>query len=152
MRTHDLELVKTFKLLLSEKHFKNQLEMVDALKGEGFKDVSQSKISRILNNMGAVRTRNAKRETVYCLPGEISVPATNAPLSSLVTDIDYNDYLVVIKTTPGGAQIVARLLDSLSKSDGILGCVGGDDTIFVTPTRNTAISKLYETITEVLAG
>lgn len=152
MRTQDSELIKTFKVMLCEKHFKNQGEMVEALKAEGFRDVSQSKISRILNNIGAVRTRNAKKETVYCVPGEISVPAIDAPLASLVTDIDYNDHLVVIKTTPGAAQIVARLLDSLGKADGILGCVGGDDTIFVTPTRNTSVNKLYKTISAVLAN
>ncbi|WP_299730775.1 transcriptional regulator ArgR [uncultured Endozoicomonas sp.] len=151
MRTQDSELIKTFKVMLCEHHFHNQQEMVDALKAEGFHDISQSKVSRILNNIGAVRTRNAKKETVYCVPDEMIVPAIDAPLASLVTDIDYNDQLVVIKTTPGGAQVVARLLDSLGKGDGILGCVGGDDTIFVTPTRNTSISRLYETISGVLA-
>ena len=151
MRTQDAELIKTFKVLLCEQHFKNQGEMVEALKAQGFRDVSQSKISRILNNIGAVRTRNAKKEAVYCVPGEINVPAIDAPLASLVTDIDHNDHVVVIRTTPGGAQIVARLMDSLGKADGILGCVGGDDTIFVTPTRNTDIVKLYQTITAVLA-
>lgn len=150
MRTQDAELIKTFKALLCKKHFKNQGEMVEALRAEGFHDVSQSKVSRILNNIGAVRTRNAKRETVYCVPGDMSVPAIDAPLASLVTDIDHNDHLVVIRTTPGAAQIVARLMDSLGKADGILGCIGGDDTIFVTPTRNTAIDKLYLTITTVL--
>lgn len=152
MRTQDVELIKTFKVLLCEKQFKNQGEMAKALKEKGFHDVSQSKISRILNNIGAVRTRNARKEAVYCVPSEIGVPSIGSPLSSLVVDVDYNDSMVVIKTTPGAAQIVARLLDSLGKADGILGCVGGDDTIFVTPTRNTAIEKLYDTINVVLAN
>ena len=151
MRTQDAELIRTFKVLLCKQHCKNQGEMVDALKAEGFQDVSQSKISRILNNIGAVRTRNAKKETVYYVPREISVPAIDTPLASLVTDIDYNDNLVVIKTTPGAAQIIARLLDSLEKADGILGCVGGNDTIFVTPTRNTSITRLYATINSLLS-
>lgn len=152
MRTQDVELIKTFKVLLCEKQFKNQGEMAKALKEKGFHDVSQSKISRILNNIGAVRTRNARKEAVYYVPSEIGVPSIGSPLSSLVVDVDYNDSMVVIKTTPGAAQIVARLLDSLGKADGILGCVGGDDTIFVTPTRNTAIEKLYDTINLVLAN
>lgn len=151
MRTQDAELIKTFRTLLAERNFKNQGEMVEALKLHGYHDVSQSKISRILNNIGAVRTRNAKRESVYCVQEDVSVPAINAPLSSLVNDIDYNDSVIVIKTTPGAAQIVARLMDSLSKADGVLGSVGGDDTIFVTPTRHTNVEKLYQTICAVLA-
>ncbi|WP_028115821.1 transcriptional regulator ArgR [Ferrimonas senticii] len=151
MRTQDVGLIKAFKAMLAEQHFHNQQEMVEALKAQGFNDVSQSKVSRILNNIGAVRTRNAKKETVYCVPGEIAVPAIDVPLASLVSDIDFNDYLVVIKTTPGGAQVVARLLDSLGRGDGILGCVAGDDTMFVTPTRNTSIERLYQTIKTVLA-
>ena len=38
--------------------------------------------------------------------------------------------LIVIKTTPGAAQLIARLLDSIGKSEGILGTIAGDDTIF----------------------
>ena len=150
MRVHDPALVKTFKVLLQEQQFSSQAEMVDALRHEGFENINQSKVSRILTQLGAIRTRNAKKETVYCLPGELGVPSVDAPISSLVVDIDYNNAFVVIKTTPAAAQIVARLMDSLGKADGILGCVGGDDTIFVTPTRCTAIENLYHTIKQLL--
>ncbi|VEH66834.1 arginine repressor [Rodentibacter pneumotropicus] len=52
----------------------------------------------------------------------------------------------MIKTTPGAAQLIARLLDSIGKSEGILGTIAGDDTIFVSPTRTTSISTLIEHI------
>ena len=64
-------------------------------------------------------------------------------------DIDHNNMLVVIKTTPGAAQLIARLLDSIGKPDGILGTIAGDDTIFVTPTRTTPISILIERIQDL---
>ena len=70
---------------------------------------------------------------VYCLPSELSVPATSSPLKNLVLDIDHNDFVIVIKTSPGAAQLIARLLDSIGKPEGILGTIAGDDTIFVTP-------------------
>lgn len=92
-----------------------------------FNNESSENTSRGEQHAHSVRTRKAKKETVYYVPGEISVPAIDTALASLVTDIDYNDNLVVIKTTPGAAQIIARLLDSLGKADGILGCVGGKD-------------------------
>lgn len=143
MRVHNPELIRTFKILLNRHHFSSQSEMVEALKEKGFEDINQSKVSRILSHLGAVRTRNARKETVYCLPEELKVPSIDSPLASLVTDIDYNDAMVVIKTTPAAAQIVARLMDSMGKPDGILGCVGGDDTIFVIPTRATSVEHLY---------
>lgn len=64
-------------------------------------------------------------------------------------DIDHNDFLVVVKTSPGAAQLIARLLDSVGKSDGILGTIAGDDTIFITPTADTSISQLMQCVQEL---
>ena len=100
----------------------------------------------MLTKFGAVRTRNTKMEMVYCLPSELSVPNTSSPLKNLVLDVDYNDVMIAIKTTPGAAQLIARLLDSIGKAEGILGTIAGDDTIFVTPTRDSIIEELVENI------
>ena len=127
------ELVKAFKALLKEEKFSSQGEIVAALQEQGFDNINQSKVSRMLTKFGAVRTRNAKMEMVYCLPAELGVPTTSSPLKNLVLDIDYNDAVVVIHTSPGAAQLIARLLDSLGKAEGILGTIAGDDTIFTTP-------------------
>ena len=108
----------------------------------GFSTVNQSKVSRMLSKFGAVRTRNTRMEMVYCLPSELSVPNTRSSLKDLVLDIDHNNMLIVIRTTPGAAQLIARLLDSVSKMEGILGNIAGDDTIFVTPTKETDINNL----------
>ena len=124
-------LTRAFKELLNQERFGSQSEIVDALKKQGFTGINQSKISRMLTKFGAVRTRNTKMEMVYCLPGELSVPNTSSPLKNLVLDVDYNDMLIVIKTSPGAAQLIARLLDSIGKSEGILGTIAGDDTIFI---------------------
>lgn len=140
------ELIKAFRALLKEEKFSSQSEIVNALQEQGFDSVNQSKISRMLTKFGAVRTRNAKMEMVYCLPVELGVPTTSSPLKNLVLDIDYNDAVVVIHTSPGAAQLIARLLDSLGKAEGILGTIAGDDTIFTTPTRDITISELYNTI------
>ena len=109
------ELVKAFKALLKEEKFSSQGEIVLALQDQGFDNINQSKVSRMLTKFGAVRTRNAKMEMVYCLPAEIGVPTTTSPLKNLVLDIDYNEAVVVIRTSPGAAQLIARLLDSLGK-------------------------------------
>ncbi len=140
------DLVRAFKALLKEEKFSSQSEIVHALQEDGFQNINQSKVSRMLTKFGAVRTRNAKMEMVYCLPAELGVPTTSSPLKNLVTDIDYNDALVVIRTSPGAAQLIARLLDSLGKGEGILGTIAGDDTIFITPSRGFTVKKLYAVV------
>lgn len=140
------QLIKAFKSLLKEEKFSSQSEIVNGLKVLGFDNINQSKVSRMLTKFGAVRTRNANMEMVYCLPIDHSVPTASSSLKEQVIEIDYNDALVVINTGPGAAPLIARLLDSFGKSRGILGVVAGDDTIFITPTRNTRSQHLYENI------
>lgn len=127
------ELVKAFKEILKAESFGSQGEIVDALKSQGFDNISQSKVSRMLSKFGAVRTRNARGDMVYCLPPELGMPTAKSPLKQLVLDIVHNNVMIIIRTSPGAAQLIARLLDSLSKSDGVAGTIAGDDTIFIAP-------------------
>lgn len=140
------KLSEAFKALLKEEKFGSQSEIVTALQEQGFENINQSKVSRMLSKFGAIRTRNTKMEMVYQLPNELSVPATSSPLKNLVVDIDHNDLLIVVKTSPGAAQLIARLLDSIGKSEGILGTIAGDDTIFITPTRGIKMDDLMQTV------
>jgi transcriptional regulator of arginine metabolism len=134
-------LVQAFKDLLKEEQFGSQGEIVEALKAQDFDNISQSKVSRMLSKYGAVRTRNARQEMVYCLPAELGMPTAKSPLRQLVLDIEHNDVMIIIRTSPGAAQLIARLLDSVSKSDGVLGTIAGDDTIFIAPTNVTQIKQ-----------
>lgn len=143
------KLSEAFKSLLKEEKFSSQSEIVSALQELGFDNINQSKVSRMLSKFGAVRTRNTKMEMVYQLPTELGVPTTSSPLRNLVIDIDHNDLLIVVKTSPGAAQLIARLLDSMGKSEGILGTIAGDDTIFITPTKSTPIETLMHTVSEL---
>jgi len=136
-------LIQAFKDLLKQEQFGSQGDIVEALKKLGFDNISQSKVSRMLSKYGAVRTRNARQEMVYCLPAELGVPTAKSPLRQLVLDIEYNEVMIIVRTSPGAAQLIARLLDSLSKSDGVLGTIAGDDTIFIAPTN---VDKIEETI------
>ena len=95
-----------FKELLAQERFGSQSEIVAALQELGFDNINQSKVSRMLTKSGAVRTRNTRMEMVYCLPKELSVPNTSSPLKNLVWDIDHNNLLIVVKTSPGAAQLL----------------------------------------------
>lgn len=140
------ELMDFFKSLLKKERLSSQGEIVEALQQAGFHNINQSKVSRMLSKSGAVRTRNAKKEMVYCLPAELGIPTTTSPLKNLVVDIGHNESLIVLRTSPGAAQLIARLLDSIGKAEGILGTIAGDDTIFITPVSCKKIDSTLEVV------
>ena len=136
------QLIKAFKEILKAESYGSQGDIVEALK-------AQSKISRMLSKFGAVRTRNARGDMVYCLPPELGMPTAKSPLKQLVLDIVHNNVMVIIRTSPGAAQLIARLLDSLSKKDGVLGTIAGDDTIFIAPADVTQIEELRQRVEDL---
>jgi transcriptional regulator of arginine metabolism len=136
------ELIKAFKEILKAENFGSQGDIVEALKTQHFDNISQSKVSRMLSKFGAVRTRNARGDMVYCLPPELGMPTARSPLRQLVLDIVHNNVMIIIRTSPGAAQLIARLLDSLSQKDGVLGTIAGDDTIFIAPSDINKIEEI----------
>ncbi len=148
MTSHKQEaLVRAFRQLLKEELCGSQSQIVSQLQSEGFDNISQSKVSRMLSRHGAVRARNALNELVYCLPPELGKMDSGIAVKDLVEEIEHNGALIVIKTSPGAAQMIARLLDSIGVKGGILGCVAGDDTIFVAPARTSDIEDIVISIT-----
>lgn len=143
------DMIEALKALLKEERYGSQGEIVDVLKEQGFTNVSQSKVSRMLSKYGAVRTRNARQEMVYCLPPELGIPSTRAPLNQLVLDIQHNDVMVIIRTTPGAAQLIARLLDSVGQKEGVLGTIAGDDTIFIAPMKVADIEFTLQNVRQL---
>ncbi|MGB1272128.1 MAG: transcriptional regulator ArgR [Endozoicomonas sp.] len=140
------ELVRSFRQLLKEELCGSQGQIVAQLQEQGFESISQSKVSRMLGRFGAVRARNALNELVYCLPPELGKMDSSIAVKDLVEEIDHNGAMIVIKTSPGAAQMIARLLDSLGIKGGVLGCVAGDDTILVVPTDVKGIDAITGSI------
>jgi len=123
----------TFKRLLKEKEFRSQDELVYDLSLKGFENISQSKVSRLLSKVGAIKIRNAKNNVIYQSPEELFIPRVNFPIDTIVLSIKNNGTQIIMKTAAGGASIIARVLDSLEGSFGILGTISGDDTVLIVP-------------------
>lgn len=146
---HKQSLNNAFKELLKSKTYSSQSTMVMALKELGFETINQSKVSRMLSKFHAIRSRNGKGEVVYCLPSELNIPTVDSPLKDFIIDINYNHSMIVVITCLGAAHVVARLLDSISKKEGILGVVAGEDTILVSPEIDTDIPTLHASLCEL---
>lgn len=110
-----------------------------ALEAQGHQ-VNQSKISRLLRNINAIKSKNDKGEMVYRLPHDLAPPSINTTLAELVIDIIANESLIIIKTSPGSASLIARIIDD--KHYHVIGTIAGDDTIFVAP---QSVAKIHET-------
>lgn len=56
---------------------------------------------------------------------------------------------IVMKTGAGGGAIIARVLDSLEDSFGILGTVSGDDTVLIVPSDTDRIDEVTKSISDL---
>jgi transcriptional regulator of arginine metabolism len=109
----------------------SQEELVARLDLAGM-PATQATVSRDLDELGAVRIRR-DGTMHYRLPEQLE-SGEGARLDRLlgewVTDIIAADNLVVLKTPPGSANLVANALDA-SGLEEIAGTIAGDDTIFL---------------------
>ena len=114
----------------------SQIEIVDRLKNSGF-DVTQATVSRDLEDIGAVRGRDAQGDPNYRINQEsIDEPLSKVSrlISDLLVDVKSSGNLTVLRTPPGGAQLLASALDRASRSGTIpeiIGTIAGDDTVLV---------------------
>jgi transcriptional regulator of arginine metabolism len=142
-------LIDALKLLLTSREASSQENICEVLEKQGF-EVNQSKISRLLRKVGAIKVVNPKGQIVYSLPKEPAPPAMGTTLRSLILNVIANEAMVVIMTSPGSASMVARVLDHAQLSYEILGTIAGDDTIFVAPKTIKHTQKLAEEIRKLL--
>ena len=144
-------LVHAFKKLLKDQCYGSQGQLADALAAQGFEDMSQAKISRLLSKLGAVKTRNANNQMIYILPDELSVPKSKQSIESVVLSVKHNHMQIILKTGIGAAPLISRMLDSMGESAGILGTLAGDDTIFIAPVDINRIEEITISIRHLLA-
>ena len=96
--------------------------------------VTQATVSRDLDQLGAVKVKRGG-VLAYALPDQISGSDWAAArlehiLSEWVQSVEAAGNLIVIKTPPGSAHLVALALDQSALPE-IAGTVSGDDTLFL---------------------
>jgi len=143
-------LIEALRELLSEGSAKNQDTLKRSLNSQGF-EVNQSKISRLLRKLGAIKTTGGSGEVVYQLPFEAEPPSRKTTVHHLVEEILRNEIMVVIRTSPGSASLIARVLDYNMEKIVSIGSVAGDDTIFVVPKSVQSIEETFRAIKKLLA-
>lgn len=131
--------------LLGKRSVTSQPQLVDLLAEEGIV-ATQTTVSRDLEDLGAVKVRVPGGETVYAIPEY--EPDRLAPhdhlrrvLSEWVVEAAHSANLVVLRTPPGCAHVVASALDR-SGLEGLLGTVAGDDTLLCVASEKTSGTQM----------
>ncbi len=131
--------------LIGEHQIASQTQLVELLSADGV-HATQATVSRDLEDMGAIKVRGPKGDSIYAIP-EFE-PDRKAPddhlrrvMSEWVADVSFSLNLVVMRTPPGCAHVVASALDRNSFA-GVLGTVAGDDTILVVASQSVGGKEL----------
>jgi len=111
----------------------SQEEVTERLAALGFA-VTQATVSRDLDQLGAVKVKRGG-VLAYALPDQIgtadwSTGRLERILKEWVVGIEAAGQLLVLKTPPGSAHLVASAIDHAQLPE-IAGTVSGDDTLFV---------------------
>jgi transcriptional regulator of arginine metabolism len=158
-------------LALSDTPVRSQDELADRLAAVGVR-VTQATLSRDLDELGAVRLRGADGTLVYALPPDHpglrptaatdETPAVStggalaglpvasiAALAKVATDLllsaEASGNLVVVRTPPGAAMLMASMIDRTGISR-VLGTVAGDDTVLVVARDPSGGDELAQTL------
>ena len=121
--------------LLEEHAVTSQPQLVELLAAEGVQ-ATQATLSRDLDELGAVKVRlpgvDGQVYAIAELPHQQVAPLDHLRrvLGEWVVDLAVSGNLVVVRTPPGSAHVVASALDRTGL-EGMVGTVAGDDTILV---------------------
>ena len=121
----------------------SQLDLVKELKKLGFK-VTQATASRDLEEIGAVRGSNGYR-LQSSSDDSLARVLTN---EQLILSVEASGNLVVVRTPPGGAQLLASNLDH-SGLKSIIGTIAGDDTVLVVSRKANGGNELAKELLTV---
>jgi transcriptional regulator of arginine metabolism len=139
---------------IEQGHVTSQVQLVEMLAESGV-EATQTTVSRDLEEIGAVKVRAAGGESIYAvpeLPRDRPQPEDHLRrvLGDWVVEVDSSANLVVVRTPPGSAHVVASALDRAGLDD-IVGTVAGDDTILVVASERVGGALLAERLC-ALAG
>jgi transcriptional regulator of arginine metabolism len=111
-------------------------------------------VSRDIAQLGLIKVRGEQGRLVYALPGASDLDRLSelaAALRRWVVALESTGNLVVLRTPPGCANALARVIDDVVLPE-IAGCIAGDDTIFLAAREGFTAAELAEQLKHHLDG
>ena len=131
--------------ILANEVVTSQEQLVRLLADDGVES-TQATVSRDLDDLGAVKVRVSGGESVYAIPEYpadrvVPVDQLRRVMGEWVVEVESSGNLVVLRTPPGSAHVVASALDRTG-IEGSIGTVAGDDTLMVVAAEGTTGENL----------
>lgn len=136
--------------LIEKYDIETQDALIEKLRENGF-GVTQATISRDIKELKLTKGMGASGCYRYMLPRNEngSVPKFNSALAESIKRVDTSANMIVLKTYPGLAQAVATGIDAIHMSE-MLGCVAGDDTIFIVIRDDASAKEIGDKIKSMI--
>jgi transcriptional regulator of arginine metabolism len=120
--------------ILEEQPVSSQGQLVQLLEADGVV-ATQATVSRDLEELGAVKVRIPGGTMAYAIPDYTrertpSDDHLKRLMGDFVVEVAHSGNLVILRTPPGSAHVVASAIDRASMHD-VLGTVAGDDTVLL---------------------
>lgn len=140
--------------ILDKTRVTSQVQLSDLLLDEGI-DITQATLSRDLDELGAKKVKRDGGRSFYVVGGELEqfVDQVNGPrekmrrmIDELVVSSDHSGNIAMLRTPAGAAQYLASFIDRVGLHD-VVGCIAGDDTIFVLAREPLSGKELAERLT-----
>lgn len=145
-----MRLEDALRQILQDNHIRTQEELVETLTSMGHEEVNQSKVSRMLRKLGAIKAKDANGEIVYRLPKEPAPPALGNSVDTLALEIVSNEVMIIVHTTPGAASLLGRIIDFRQEELLVLGTIAGDDCVMVIPKSINQVAQVLQNLKELL--
>ncbi|ACP32940.1 arginine repressor [Corynebacterium sp. HMSC062E11] len=140
--------------ILDRTRVTSQVQLSELLLDEGI-DITQATLSRDLDELGAKKVKRDGGRSFYVVGGELEQfeDQLNGPreklrrmLDELVVSHDFSGNIAMLRTPAGAAQYLASFIDRVGLPD-VVGCIAGDDTIFVLAREGLGGRELAEKLT-----
>lgn len=140
------------RMLIREGQISTQDELIQKLREKGY-DVTQATVSRDIKELKLIKKVGPNGKSIYCLNTDtegVGSAKYNAILSEAIVSVDFAENIVVIKTHSGMASAAAAAIDA-TDSEGVVGTLAGDDTIFVLCRDREQVRSFYENVSRLLS-
>ncbi|APT86761.1 arginine repressor [Corynebacterium flavescens] len=141
--------------ILDRTRVTSQVQLSELLLDEGI-DITQATLSRDLDELGAKKVKRDGGRSFYVVDGELEQfdDQVTGPreklrrmLDELVVSHDHSGNIAMLRTPAGAAQYLASFIDRVGLRE-VVGCIAGDDTIFVLAREPLSGRELAEKLTD----
>ncbi len=138
--------------IISTRNVETQEQLLEELQKEGIRgtqatisrDIKELRIVKELTSLGSYRYTTASSEV-----GNSFSARLNTIFRECVTEFDYAQNIIVIRTMPGLASAAASAIDAMNMNI-VVGTLAGDDTVMIVMRDNNAAAAFCGEIKKLL--